>query len=205
MLRGKCADCKEPISAQYLTVEALTGLLFAAVAYRIGFNAELPIYLYLAAIAVVLSLIDLKLFRLPDEIVKPSAIVTAVLLVVATAFGETNLSDLKRAGLGAVAIGIFYYLPYKITNGKGMGFGDVKLAPTLGAMLAFLGWGPFCVGFMAAFFIGAVVGVGLTLTVKDKTGKSKIPFGPFMLGGALLGVLFGVPLFDQYLKLFGLA
>ncbi len=71
LLRGRCRDCRESISWRYPLVELMTGLLFAALAGLIGPSWALPAYLYLAAVAVALALIDLDVRRLPDAIVKP--------------------------------------------------------------------------------------------------------------------------------------
>src|SRR5689334_18999387 len=81
LLRGRCADCGERISARYPLVEVGTAALFVAVAARFGWSWELPAYLYLAAIAVALAMIDLAEYRLPDAIVRPSYAVAAALLV----------------------------------------------------------------------------------------------------------------------------
>src|SRR4051794_36713503 len=72
LLRGRCADCRTPISARYPLVEAGTAALFVAVAARFGWSWQLPAYLYLAAVAVALAFIDLDVKRLPDTIVLPS-------------------------------------------------------------------------------------------------------------------------------------
>src|SRR5215210_2305964 len=72
LLRGRCADCKAPISARYPLVEAGTAALFLAVAAKFGLSWELPAYLYLAAVAIALAAIDLDVMRLPNAIVLPS-------------------------------------------------------------------------------------------------------------------------------------
>ena len=81
VLRGRCRHCRNPISARYPLVELATGVLFALMVWRFGLAWELPAYLYLAAIAVALALIDIDVHRLPNAIVLPSYPVMAVLLV----------------------------------------------------------------------------------------------------------------------------
>jgi leader peptidase (prepilin peptidase)/N-methyltransferase len=86
----------------------------------------------------------------------------------------------------------------------GMGFGDVKLAGVLGLYLGWIGWGVLAVGAFGGIFIGAVVGV--TLMAAGRAGrKSAIPFGPFMLAGAMLAVFTGATLFHAYLRTTGSA
>ena len=83
-----------------------------------------------------------------------------------------------------------FYLLLALVYPAGMGMGDVKLSGTLGMALAWLGWGEWLVGSFLAFLLGAFVGLGMML-FRGAGRKSAIPFGPFMLGGALLGILAG--------------
>jgi leader peptidase (prepilin peptidase)/N-methyltransferase len=79
----------------------------------------------------------------------------------------------------------------------GMGFGDVKLAGVLGLYLGWLGWGQLIVGAFSAFAVGAVISIGI-ITVKEGGRKTRIPFGPFMLVGVLIGIYAGHPLAHAY-------
>lgn len=204
LLRGRCRDCSAPISGRYPLVEAVTGVLFALVAVRLGLSWALPAYLYLAAVGVALALIDLDVHRLPDAIVKPSWAVVAALLTLASwnPGGEADWSALLRAAIGALALWLFY-LALVIIKPGGMGWGDVKLAPLLGAALGWLGWGSLTVGAFGAFLLGGLFSIGLLLT-RRAGRKSGIPFGPWMIAGAALGVAVGEPLWRWYLDLLGL-
>ncbi|BCJ52038.1 prepilin peptidase [Actinoplanes sp. NBRC 14428] len=198
LLRGRCADCKAPISARYPLVEAGTGALFVAVAAKFGWSWELPAYLYLAAIAIALAAIDLDVLRLPDRIVLPSYAVALALLTPATVAGQKWDAAL-RGFLAAGALYAFYYLLALVPGG--MGGGDVKLAPLLGFYLGWLNWSSVTVGAFAAFLIGGAVAFGLMLLRRAGRG-SRIPFGPAMLAGALLAVFAAVPVADWYVTLF---
>jgi leader peptidase (prepilin peptidase)/N-methyltransferase len=79
-----------------------------------------------------------------------------------------------------------------------MGFGDVKLAGILGLYLGWMGWGELIVGAFFGFLLGGVVG-GVLMATKRANRKSAIPFGPFMLAGALLAILVGGPIAQGYL------
>ncbi len=79
-----------------------------------------------------------------------------------------------------------------------MGFGDVKLAGVLGAALGWLGWGPLVVGSFAAFLLGGVVGLALMVAQKADR-RTGIPFGPWMIAGAFVGVAWGTPVWNTYL------
>lgn len=195
VLRGKCRDCGHPISARYPLVELGTGLLFAAMAWRFGLSWELPAYLYFAAIAVALALIDLDTRRLPNVITLPSyAVAGALLLLPAVLDGSWDAY--LRAWLGGLALFAFYFLLAFIYP-AGMGFGDVKLAGVIGLYLGWLGWGSVLVGAFLGFLLGAVVGVAL-IVFGSAGRKSAIPFGPFMLAGAFIAVLWGQNLSDLY-------
>ena len=200
LLKGKCRNCAEPISARYPAVEILTALVFCAMALRFGYDWVLPAFLYLGAVGVALALIDLDVKRLPDALTLPSYVVGAVLLGAASvANGEPGV--MIRAGLGALALFVFYFI-LLVVYPAGMGFGDVKLAGVLGLYLAYLGWGSLVVGGFLGFLLGAVVGGGLML-IRRAGRKTMIPFGPFMLAGALLAIFVGQPLADAYVKSLG--
>jgi leader peptidase (prepilin peptidase)/N-methyltransferase len=196
LLRGRCRDCQAQISARYPLVELGTGVVFGLMAWRIGWAAELPAYLYLAAIGVALALIDIDVKRLPNAIILPSYVVAGCLLSVA-ALVDGDGEALLRAVIGAAALYGFYFLLAFIYP-AGMGFGDVKLAGILGAYLGWLGYGELVVGAFLGFLFGGVLG-GALMVVGRAGRKSKIPFGPFMLLGALVAILWGGTLTDLYL------
>ncbi len=196
LLRGRCRDCAEPISVRYPLVEAGTGALFAAMALRFGFDAVLPAYLYLAAVGIALALIDLDTQRLPDVLTLPSYAVAAVLLGVAAAVNDEG-GSLLRAGLSALAVGVFFYVVWFVYPG-GMGYGDVKLSPVLGAYLGWVSAGAVAVGIFVGFLLGALVGIAVMALGKGGR-KTKLPFGPFMILGALIGIFWGADIATAYL------
>ncbi len=188
VLHGRCRTCGAAIPARYPMVEAATGLLFLLSYLWLGASWELPAALYLAALAVVATTIDLEHHRLPDALTLPSYPIMLALLLLATA-GPGALSDLGRAVLGGATM-FAGYLVLALINPSGLGGGDVKLAGVLGMVLGWVGWWPVAVGAFAGFFIGAVV--GLLLLVIGKAGrKSHVPFGPAMFAGTYVGLLFG--------------
>lgn len=203
VLGGKCYDCRARISPRYPLVELATGLLFAAVTWRIldlELPAAVPAYLYFAAIGVALTMIDIDHKRLPDAIVLPSYAVVAVLLTIAS-IASGDWWALARAGVGAV--GLFTgYLVLALIYPAGMGFGDVKLAFVLGAVLAYLSWQTFAVGAFGGFLLGAVGGIVLMAAGRG-TRKSTIPYGPYMIAGALIAVFVAHPVAEAYLRLLG--
>ncbi len=216
VLRGKCRHCAEPISPRYIVVEAITGIAFVAVAVRflphvlgvasvpaaVSGVLALVAFLYLAAITVALSAIDIDVHRLPNAIVLPSYIVGAVLLGTSALVGG-DLVALARTAAGAGLLVAFYLILALIKPG-GMGMGDVKLAGVLGLYLGFLGWAPLIVGAMGAFLLGGIFGVAVLIARRGKGGRS-IPFGPWMFAGAWLGIFAGEQITGAYLAAVGLS
>jgi leader peptidase (prepilin peptidase)/N-methyltransferase len=201
VLRGRCRHCHNRISVRYPLVELATGVLFALMAVRFGLAWDLPAYLYLAAIAVALALIDIDVRRLPNAIVLPSYPVVAVLLLL-PAVVDGRWDYYLRAALGGLILFAFYFLLAFIYP-AGMGFGDVKLAGVLGAYLGWLGWGALGVGAFLGFQLGGVLGA-LLMAVGRAVRKIKLPVGPFMVLGELIAVFVGDALVELYPGLFGL-
>jgi leader peptidase (prepilin peptidase)/N-methyltransferase len=188
VLRGSCRHCGTRISLRYPAVEAGTALLFAVLAAHFGAHAVLPAFLYLGAVGVALALIDVDHHRLPDPLTLPSYPVGLVLLGVAAVTAH-DAWRFERALIGMAALFGFYLLTWFVYPG-GMGFGDVKLSGVVGLYLAYLGWDQLAVGAFAGFLVGAVVSVVIVL-VAGGGRKTKVPFGPFMLIGALIAIFAG--------------
>jgi leader peptidase (prepilin peptidase)/N-methyltransferase len=215
MLRGKCRNCRTGISARYPLIELGTAAFFVIVGLyfagsitttqpgpvAIAHGVSLIAFLYLGAISVALAIIDIETHTLPNRIVLPAYIVGAVLLLAASILGA-DFAPLLRASIGLAAMWGMYAL-MRIAYPKGMGYGDVKLAGVLGLYLGWSGWGALLVGSFAAFVLGGLFGIGVIL-IRRGTRKTGIPFGPWMLLGAWIGILFGTNIAAGYLAIFGL-
>jgi len=191
LLRGRCRSCRAPISVRYPLVELAMGLLWFVVALRLtagGLGWAVPAYLALAFVCLVLAMIDAATRLLPNRITYPAFPVVAGLLLVAS-LGLGDLGRFGRALLAATVVGGFFFL-LALVSPRGMGLGDVKLAPTLGLALGWLSWGAVAVGVFAAFLLGGLAGLGAMLAL-GLSRKSLLPFGPWLVAGALLGVLAG--------------
>jgi leader peptidase (prepilin peptidase)/N-methyltransferase len=225
VLRAKCRDCGVRISVRYPLVELGTAVFFGAVAWWVvtssapgsigmlggvssgstgeivGVAVILMAFLYLAAVSVALAMIDLDTYTLPNKIVLPAYPVSAALLVTAALLlGEPG--RLVPAVIGGAAL-FALYLTLALLYPGGMGLGDVKLAGVLGLFLGFLGWGPLVVGAFSAFLLGGLFSLVLVIT-RRANRKSSIPFGPWMLAGAWLGIFGGDAIAAGYLGLYGL-
>ena len=198
LLRGRCRHCSARISARYPVVEIVHAALWLAMLWRFDWSWELPAYLYFASVGLALAVIDLDTKRLPNALTLPSYVVVGALLLL-PAVADGDWSAYLTAWLAAAALFGFYFL-LVVLYPAGMGLGDVKLAGVLGLLLGWLGWGELVVGGFLGFFLGALVGGALMLLGRAGR-KSKVPFGPFMIAGALLAIVWGGTLWNGYLDL----
>lgn len=191
VLRGRCADCHASISARYPAVELLTAVLFVSVTVRLvqlDLLTALPAFLWFVAVGIALAMIDLDVGRLPNAIVLPAYPILAVLLTTAALLSHDH-SALLRAAIGGSASYALHYATALARPG-GMGFGDVKLAGLVGGMLAFVSYPVLLVGVGAAFLLGATTGL-VAIASGRASRESTIPFGPFMVVGAVGSIFMG--------------
>lgn len=197
--RGKCAVCGQRMPTRALIVVVVTSAASVAVAVWI-FSEHGPLdqpwetwsvvpvliaYLYLAAVSIALTTIDLLTHRLPNSIVLPSYLVIGALLALASVLGA-QWEALLRGVVGALALFVFYAFLRAVGPGS-VGGGDVKLAGVLGAALGFAGWGALVIGALAAFLMAGLVSVALM--VAGRIGpRGRIAFGPWMIVGAWIGL-----------------
>jgi leader peptidase (prepilin peptidase) / N-methyltransferase len=164
-------------------IEVGTAALFALTAVRFGLSWELPAYLFLAGVAVLLTVIDVQHKLLPNRIVVPSIGIGAALLAVA-ALGSGEWSPLLRAVEAAAVLFVVFFVLVLISP-RSIGMGDAKLAALLGLYLGWLGWEIVLLGIAAGFVVQAVLAV-LLLATRRVGLKGELPFGPAMLLGAAL-------------------
>jgi leader peptidase (prepilin peptidase)/N-methyltransferase len=202
LLRGRCRACGVPIDVRYPLVEGATALLFPAAGLRFGGSPYLVVALVLVAAGVALFVIDREHRRLPFAITRVASGL-AMLGLAADALVR-GAGPLPVALASTVVWLVVYGGVWLVTSGRGMGLGDVALAPLLGLSLGWLGWGPSLVGLFAGFGIGAVVGAML-LASRRATRRSRVAHGPFLLVGTAVGLFAGQPLWTGYLRAVGIS
>lgn len=206
VLRRRCRHCKTVIPWEYPAVEFIVGTLFVWW-YVVGFTffqlsaqpfslLQPLFWLAVGVIFVVIVFADLSYMIIPDSTVILLTLGTLgyrLLLVNQGVMQSTDFFYSIAAGVGA---SLFFLLLVLLTRGKGMGFGDVKLAFPLGLILGY----PLTVlGIFLAFIIGSVVAVGL-LALKRTHIKAMIPFGPFLIAGTVVTLVWGETLLSWYLS-----
>jgi leader peptidase (prepilin peptidase) / N-methyltransferase len=182
-LRGRCRSCHAPFGRWYPAVELATGLLFALMALRFGASPVLPAFWLLAALAVVLTVIDLRHQRLPDLLTLPAYPAALVLLGIA-ALALPGGGHRFLVALAGLAAAYLLFLLLHLISPAGMGGGDVTLSGVLGLYLGWLGAAALMAGLLGAFLLAGITGLGLMAAGKA-TLKSQIPLGPFMLTATL--------------------
>jgi leader peptidase (prepilin peptidase) / N-methyltransferase len=202
-LGGRCAKCGVHISVRYPIVEALTGILSAAVAWKLGFAWPTAAALVLTWFLVALAFIDIDTQLLPDSLTLPLLWLGLLLSLFAPAPGGAPVPvDVRSSIIGAIAgylaLWSVYHLFRLLTAKEGMGYGDFKL---LGALGAWLGWQMLLPTVLIAAAVGAVVGVAL-LAVRGQNRSTPIAFGPFLAAAGWLMLMFGRELVTGYLGLF---
>jgi leader peptidase (prepilin peptidase)/N-methyltransferase len=175
-----------PAAPPVLPVAVSTAILFGALATRVHPGLVLAAACWLAACAVPLAFIDAAVCRLPDRLTVPAYAGTAALLLAAAGVSG-HWPSLLRAALGGLALAGFY-LALLLISPSAMGLGDVKLAASLGTLLAWFGWRTLIAGGFAGFLLAGVFSVALLVSGRA-TRKQQIPFGPFMILGAFLVIL----------------
>ncbi|MER7551124.1 prepilin peptidase [Streptomyces anulatus] len=186
---GSPAPAPGPVAyAPGVLAPVVTVVACVALAAATGARPELIGWLALTPVAVLLAAVDRRVHRLPDPLTLPLA-AAAVLLLGGAALLPGHAGSWTSGLLGGLALGGFYFLLFLI-NPNGMGFGDVKLALALGVALGWYGWTVLFVGGFAGFLFGALYGLALML-LRRAGRRTGIPFGPFMIGGALTGLLLG--------------
>jgi len=186
---ARCAACGgRAYGPGTLLVSLATAVACGALAAATGTRPELAVWLVLAPLGVLLAVVDLRVQRLPDVLTLSLAGAAPVLLAGAAAMPE-DAGDWPGALYGSLALGAAYFVLF-LVNPDGMGFGDVKLALGLGAVLGWYGWGTVLLGTFAGFLFGGLYGMGLVLA-RRAGRRTSIPFGPFLIAGAFTGLLIG--------------
>ncbi|MEQ1721167.1 MAG: A24 family peptidase [Nitrosomonas sp.] len=196
VLRGRCKQCKKHISLRYPFVEAVTALMSGLVAWHFGFSLLALAALIFVWALIVLAVIDLDTQLLPDDITLP-LLWLGILINLSNGF-----TDIQGAVIGAVVGYLSLWLTYwcfKLVTGKeGMGYGDFKLLAAIGA---WLGWGMLPIVIIFSSLMGAIVGIGLIMSAKHNKNMP-IPFGPYLVSGALIALFVGNDINQLYLGLF---
>lgn len=172
------------------------GMLFGWQVAAVVPGGVLPAFLVFGAGTLGLALIDLDHQLIPNRVLFPALGIGAVLLA-GGAIVEGDGAGLLRGFGGAVVYFAFLLVIGLVARG-GFGMGDVKLALLLGLFLGFLGWGELALGAILAILLGGVASI-MVLVFTSKGRDAKFAYGPYLVAGAWIAVLWGERIIDWYL------
>jgi len=195
ILRARCRHCQKKISWQYPLVEFFTALLFILVFLKNHDSPQLLLLLlrdWLVIMTfIIIFIYDLRWQLVPMLVVWPMTIIVFILNLF------LGVPLLNLITFGALSVAFFWFI-YAATSGRGLGEGDIWLGLLIGILLPQMGL--LILALMLAYFIGAIVGVSLVL-LKKKKMKSAIAFGPFLVLGATISLIYGEQIINWYLQL----
>lgn len=167
----------------------------ALLGLALGWDPLLGLLWPLVPVAAVLGIVDWRTRLLPAVVVLPATLVALLYGVVAWPLSGEH-DDLVRGVVALVVVRTVFWLLWFVRQ-AGMGFGDVRLSALLGLVLGYAGWGQVVVGIYAAFLCFGVPGLLIAVVRRDRSMLRKgYPFGPFLLLGALVGLVVGGPVVD---------
>lgn len=218
-LRGRCRTCHQKISWQYPSVELATGIIFILVFYyqilatrhwSLVTFLSLFFYLFIAACLIAIFVYDLKYSLIPDKIIYPAIIINFIYAAAAIILYFLKYKEIfyrlyphtwppvynpLYLLYGVFIGGGFFLIMVLLSRGRWMGVGDIKLGTLMGLLLGF----PLIIlALFISFITGALVGL-ILITLKKKTMKSQIPFGPFLVLGTFIALFWGSQILNWYL------
>lgn len=191
-LRAKCRGCKQSVSPIYPIMEGLTGLAFLLVYTQYGLAWETLLGILFVSLLIIITVSDIAYRLIPDRVLLPFFVLFLILRFLQP-YDGSYLSHLI-----SMAAGFTFFLLLAIITRGGVGGGDIKLYAVIGLFLT-----PsllMLTVFLSSAF-GAVYGLVLYLS-RRATGKTMIPFGPFIALGAAVSYLYGSELISWYLSLY---
>ncbi len=206
LLGGKCRSCKSPISIRYPIVEFLTGAVWVVLFLRFGLTFESAVLIYLFTILIPILFIDLDHMIIPNGLVLAGLVAGVAVFfynlflpfgLFSPSYWYTPLLGMVSASGFLLLVAVLGLFIYKSTA---MGMGDVKLFIPIGLVL---GWKLTLVALFLSTLLGAAAGI-VFMIAKRLSRKSQMPFGPYIIAGTFIAVLWGNQLIDWYLHLSGL-
>ncbi len=191
-LAGRCRYCTAPISFRYPAVELLNAAGYVGVVWIFGLNGIAVTYGFLYSALLVAAGTDLSHKIIPNALTFPGIILGLVCATTILPLGF--LGSVLGVFVGGGILWVLAWASPYLFGKEGMGGGDIKLMAMIGA---FLGWKPALITIMIGSFLGSLVGVTLMAAQVIKR-EEYIPFGPFLVCGALVALFFGQPILDWY-------
>lgn len=182
---GRCVACGLAAGAAPWLVEGALVVAVAAIVFGNRHGAELAAYLWFAVLGAVLAVVDGMVRRLPNPLTALWSIGTLAALAIPAVL-EDRGDQWLRALLAGLALMLAFGALALLRPGA-MGWGDVKAAAAVGVALGWLGWIAVYGAVLLGFLLAAVYAMALLVSRRAGRG-TQVPFGPFLVAGALLVV-----------------
>ena len=195
VLKGRCRKCGEPISKQYPIIEAVNGIVWLVIfvirgiRYELIYDGTSLCYSALFSALLVLSVIDFRTYEIPLGC-------NIFILAVGLIHLFMDYSNWLQYVIGLTAVSLFLYIIYVVSNGRGIGGGDVKLMATCGLLL---GWKLNIIAFLIGCILGSVIHV---LRMKISKEDHVLAMGPYLSMGVMISALWGDRIINWYLGMF---
>lgn len=193
VLKGRCRYCKSRISIRYPLIELLGGVIAILCTVALGFSWQAAAAFVVLCILLVIALIDIDTMEIPD------GLNIAMLVMAPVWIWLSQDINIMRSVIGFCAVSVPMIVMNLIVQDS-FGGGDIKLCAAAGLML---GWQNMLVAIMIALLTGGGYGIWL-LASGSKGRKEHFAFGPFLVLGIAVALLYGSKLISWYLGLFGL-
>ena len=204
LLKGRCRHCSAEISKVYPLVELTTGILFLFSLYRFGPTLALLHSCLFISLLIPIAWIDARWYIIPNVIILVGLITGAAVALLIALIHHTPgylIEHLIGAVVGGVAMLLIAAAGTFLFRKRAMGGGDIKLMILIGLFLG--GWPHLLIVIIASAFTGSIVGLSLIALGKKSGAGSRIPYGPFLVVGALLDLFWSSQIWTWYLRLIG--
>ncbi len=192
--RARCSSCGAPVGLRHPLVEIGLAVAYGYLWIVLGPSVKLTLYLVYGAIFALILVTDVERRLILNVVTYP-----AILLAIVAGFFTPGMT--WQSALGGGAIGFTFFLGAALVGnsvfGSGaLGGGDVKLAAFVGLITGF----PLVIeALVLGILIGAAISLILIVT-RVRSLRDHIPYGPFIVAGAIVTLLWGYPIADWFLS-----
>lgn len=199
LLRGKCYNCRKPISMQYPLVELATALYFILLYWNFGLTWYTLFLAAVGSLLIVAATYDLINLLVPDEALLPAIVLAMLYPLTQAGYAWTTGAPSQLPQLGSLVLGALIGagslgILVALGRGKWMGDGDIRVGAVMGLIL---GYPRVLPGLFIAFLAGALISLGLLL-VRQKKMKDVVPFVPFLVFGTFVALFWGNQIISWY-------
>lgn len=189
LAQGRCSHCTAPVPLRGACVELGTATVFAYLFARFGLTDRMLLYSIYSTIFILVTVTDLEHRLILNVVIGPA-------IVLALVAGPFTYGLGWKSMLAGGVIGFLTFYILALLWPGGMGFGDVKLAAFIGLITGFQG---VIVALIVTFLAGGTISLFLLVT-RIRSLRDYIPYGPFLVIGGMVALLWGQSIVDAYME-----